>query len=114
MVDPGKLQKHLRSLWLLYVPHKYGHRNFGQSSQGVTIKACTGELMKAAASELFYHANIEQEDPMHFFTSSLQPLHAFEVETLNRFRRTQRNTWFGKIEISTLFQVIVKLVICIG
>lgn len=114
MVDPDKLQTHLRSLWHAYVPRKYGDRNFGIASQGGTMKACMGKLMKAAASELFYHDNIEQEDPMHFFTSSLQPLHAFEVGTLNRSRRTQRNTWFGEIEISTLFQVIVKLVICIG
>ena len=62
MVDTSKLQKHLRSLWLAYVPHKYGHRHFGQSSEGPTIKACMSVLMKAAANELFDHDNVEQED----------------------------------------------------
>ena len=114
MVDPDKLQTHLRSLWLAYVPRKYGDRNFGIASQGGTMKACMSVLMKAAATELFNHANVEQEDPMYFFTMSLQPLHAFEVGTLNSFRRNQRNTWFGEIEISTLFKVIIKLVISIG
>ena len=51
---------------------------------------------------------------MHFFTMSFQPLHAFEEVTLNRCRKTQRNTWFSETGISTLFEVIVKLVICIG
>jgi hypothetical protein len=71
-------------------------------------------LMKAAANELFHHENVEQEDPIHFFTMSLQRQHAFEEGTLNRSRRTPRNTWFGETGISTLFEVIVKLVICIG
>jgi len=114
MVDAEKLQKHLRSLWLAYVPHKYGHKHFGQSSEGPTITACMSVLMKTAANELFHHENVEQEDPIYFFTSSLQRQHVLEEGTLNRSRRTQRNTWFSETEISTLFEVIVKLVICIG